>query len=328
MITSSTARRRTLPYDSGTLWSRDRRACRSASSVTVEVRHLDVGHVVVLEHEGELDLVDREVDAGDRLGSRCRSRLISSVSIVPKWLRDLAELVAEVDDARDEVGRDLEQAIVEVAGDERDRALQRVLDRAVGQLRDRAGRGSSASGRRGRRSREMKPLTTAPAVPGMFVAMSKSLVSEYLPSAVSGTVEPVSSRPASSTPPCRRRRVARRSRPQRGAEEERHRRGCVFMMVRDRSAARVPRRSVHDQRSLRSWLSAAGYSASRACSPICGRWPFDHRRENRPKKPDPGDHSPGRPAILDARAHHPLRRTVYMRAPLNVAAASGAGVPA
>jgi hypothetical protein len=50
-------------------------------------------------------------------------------------LGDLAELVADLDGLRHEVGRDLEEAVVEVAGDERDRAVDGVLDAAVRELR-------------------------------------------------------------------------------------------------------------------------------------------------------------------------------------------------
>ena len=104
------------------------------SSVTAIAGDLDVGDAVVLEQEVELLVVDLEVNAGDRVRGRAVRRDLERVDRA-EVLGDLAELVADVEDARDEVGRDVEQPIVQIACDEALRALDDVLERAVRELR-------------------------------------------------------------------------------------------------------------------------------------------------------------------------------------------------
>jgi hypothetical protein len=98
----------------------------------------DVGQVVVGEREVHADGVDREVDAGDGVDRGVAGAALGDDQRLEgaEVLGDVAELVADVLELGDEVRGDLEQAIVEVAGDERGRAGHRVLDRAVGQGRD------------------------------------------------------------------------------------------------------------------------------------------------------------------------------------------------
>ena len=118
----------------------------------------------------------------------------------------------------------------------------------------------------------------------------------------------------------------RRSRRTRRREEDRDREAALHHDAAS-SAARMPRGCatlIITQLRMRS-----GNSASRArqsdlrtvgAPKICGRCTGR-------KKTDPGT-IPGAGQPSSTRGLAPARRTVYMRAPVKVAAASGAGVPA
>jgi hypothetical protein len=100
-----------------------------------DVGNRDVRQLVVLEHVRELDLVDDEVHAVDRVSRHAVRGDVERLERA-EVAGHLTELVSDVANRHDEVGRDLEQTVVEVARDERNRALEDVLERAVGELGD------------------------------------------------------------------------------------------------------------------------------------------------------------------------------------------------